>query len=485
MQMPDPVTGKARNQAAVTRERVQRLRRIRKVLPADIRRIPAGCWLALVVLAEVLLALAVRVPSLFAPEIRGGASERLWVLDIVALSLVPIVVFAAIQLNRQRQRERAQASESSGYIEKLMRTSREWLWAVDHNGTITFSSPMCGPLIGYTPSELVGSPIGLVLDPADLAAALKSQPVVEDESSFNGLVLVCRHRDGSRVLMEVTGHTVYGAEGTGKGFEGTARALDSPSPSDRAAERIRERVTALVSGQGIVTAFQPIRCLRSGTVIGAEALSRFPTSDGTTTEAWFMQAASIGMEAEMELLALRTALHTAAALPRGIFVAINLSPGVCLDPRVLESISQGTIHPSGLVLEVTERQKVDDYGQLLSALAPLRSSGVRVAIDDAGAGFASMQHIVQLKPDLIKLDRTIIRDIDSDRSHRALGAAIVGFAAETAALLVAEGIETAAELDAVTTLGMTAGQGYFLGRPSLEPVDWALWQDTTQPGSVF
>ncbi|MCY1245303.1 Cyclic di-GMP phosphodiesterase CdpA [compost metagenome] len=93
-----------------------------------------------------------------------------------------------------------------------------------------------------------------------------------------------------------------------------------------------------------------------------------------------------------------------------------------------------------------------------------------------------MQHIVQLKPDLIKLDRAIIRDIDSDPSHRALGAAMVGFAAETAALLVAEGIETAAELEAVTSLGMTAGQGYFLGRPTLEPRDWARWDKNTRPG---
>ncbi|MBP1136359.1 PAS domain S-box-containing protein [Arthrobacter sp. PvP023] len=480
--MPDPVTGKARNRGAVTPGTGQLLRRIREVLPAGLRRIPAGCWLALVVLAEVVLALAVRIPSLFAPDIRGGTAGRLWALDIVALSLLPIVVFAALQLYQQRKRERAQASESSGYIEKMMRTSREWLWAVDATGTITFSSPMCEQLTGYSPSELVGSPIGLVLDPADLAAALKSQPVVEDESTFTGLVLVCRHRDGSRVLMEVAGQTVYGADGTGTGFEGTARAIDNPSSSDGAAEQIRERVTALVPGHGIVTAFQPIQCLSSGNVVGAEALSRFPLSDGTTTEAWFMQAASVGMEADLELLALRTALRTAARLPRDIYLAINLSPGVCLDPRVLEAISQGDIHPSRLVIEVTERQKVDDYGQLLGVLEPLRSSGVRVAIDDAGAGFASMQHIVQLKPDLIKLDRAIIRDIDSDPSHRALGAAMVGFAAETAALLVAEGIETAAELEAVTSLGMTAGQGYFLGRPTLEPRDWARWDKHTRPG---
>jgi PAS domain-containing protein len=130
-----------------------------------VRRIPAVCWLALVVLADVLLALAVRVPSLFGLDTRGGFSERLWALDILMLSIVPVVVFAAVQLTRQQRQERAQASASSSVIETVMRTSREWLWAVDGTGTITFSSPMCEQLTGYKPAELVGSPIGLVLDP--------------------------------------------------------------------------------------------------------------------------------------------------------------------------------------------------------------------------------------------------------------------------------------------------------------------------------
>lgn len=216
-------------------------------------------------------------------------------------------------------------------------------------------------------------------------------------------------------------------------------------------------------------------------MIGAEALSRFPHSDGTSTEAWFMQAASVGMEIELEMLALRTALKVALRLPADIYIAVNLSPGVCLDPRAAETIARGGIQPSRLVLEVTEREEVTDYGQLFSVLAPLRAAGLRVAVDDAGAGFASMRHIIELKPDLIKLDRAIIRNIDTEASHRALGAAMVGFAAETGALLLADGIETAAELKTVTTLGMAAGQGYLLGRPSQVPGDWARWDDETHP----
>jgi EAL domain-containing protein (putative c-di-GMP-specific phosphodiesterase class I) len=105
---------------------------------------------------------------------------------------------------------------------------------------------------------------------------------------------------------------------------------------------------------------------------------------------------------------------------------------------------------------------------------------MRLAVDDAGAGYASMRHIIKLKPDLIKLDRAIIRDIDTEASHRALGAAMVGFAAETGAHIVAEGIETVAELKTVTSLGIAAGQGYLLGRPTLEPSDWEQWGQRAQ-----
>jgi EAL domain-containing protein (putative c-di-GMP-specific phosphodiesterase class I) len=339
---------------------------------------------------------------------------------------------------------------------------------------------MCEQLTGYTPAELVGGPIGLVLDPEDLAAALKSQPAVANDSAFTGLVLVCRHRAGHRVLLEVTGHTVYGAAGTATGFEGTARPVDDLSSSERAADDVRERIAALVPGETIVTAFQPIHCLGTGMIIGAEALSRFPGSGSTSTEAWFMQAASIGMEAELELLALRTAVNAADKLPQNLYLAVNLSPRVCRDPRALETIARSSIPPSRVVLEVTERHEVDDYEDLLCLLAPLRTSGMRLAVDDAGAGYASMRHIIKLKPDLIKLDRAIIRDIDTEASHRALGAAMVGFAAETGAHIVAEGIETVAELKTVTSLSIAAGQGYLLGRPTLEPSDWEQWGQRAQ-----
>ena len=128
-----------------------------------------------------------------------------------------------------------------------------------------------------------------------------------------------------------------------------------------------------------------------------------------------------------------------------------------------------------IVLELTEHHEVTDYGQLGEALTPLRCGGLKVAIDDAGAGFASMRHIVELKPELIKLDREVIAGINADAGLRALGAAMVGFAAEIGASLIAEGIETEAELATVRDLGMTAAQGYMLGRPTVAVEEWNRW----------
>lgn len=120
-------------------------------------------------------------------------------------------------------------------------------------------------------------------------------------------------------------------------------------------------------------------------------------------------------------------------------------------------------------MELTERLAVDEYAPLLAALEPLRGCGLRIAIDDTGSGFASMRHVLQLRPDIIKLDRSLIAGLDRDPAQQALGAAMVEFAHDIGAQIVAERIETPAELATVTQLGMTSGQGYFQGRPRSTP----------------
>lgn len=246
-------------------------------------------------------------------------------------------------------------------------------------------------------------------------------------------------------------------------------------PYEAQAANVTARIEAILKGQMLLTAFQPIRSLQSGTWIGAEALTRFPESPHATPEECFAEAESVGLGVELEILAVESALNTSSHLPASVYVAINVSPGACLDPRLKEALEKSGVPLHRIVLEVTERHEVADYAPLAAALLPLRHGGVRMAVDDAGAGFASMRHILQLKPDMVKLDREIIAGIDSNPGQRALSAAMAGFSAEIGATLVAEGVETVAELKTVSSLGIGAAQGYLLGSPTTKSEDWEQW----------
>jgi EAL domain-containing protein (putative c-di-GMP-specific phosphodiesterase class I) len=146
-----------------------------------------------------------------------------------------------------------------------------------------------------------------------------------------------------------------------------------------------------------------------------------------------------------------------------VYVAVNGSPGFVLSgalPELLQSVDI-----SRVVLELTEHASVPDYRELTDALAPLRALGLRIAIDDAGAGYASMRHILNIEPDLVKLDISLTRGIDGDRKRRALASALIAFARETDVGIIAEGVETSAELLTLQSLGVNRAQGYYLARP--------------------
>lgn len=440
-------------------------------------------WLLVIIVMEAGVALAVGIPLVIGEEPWNAFGWPVWIPDVIALLVVPIVVYASFSLVRQQLRERAQASRTTRLMDTVLTTSREWLWAIAPDGRFTFSSPACVELTGYEPSELLGRHVGLIIDPDDLADALRLRNSSQDsDAGWAGLHAVCRRKDGSRVLVEVSGRSLRDAAGRPSGFEGTSRALDSGTADAFAAGEIRSRIEAMLAARSLLTAFQPIRSLETDAIIGAEALTRFLGSPGVSPEAWFVEASAVGLDVELEILAFETALTAAKRLPPPLSISVNLSPGACLDARLPDILANSGISMRRIVLEVTEHHHVVDYGPLAAALAPLRRCGLRIAVDDAGAGFASMRHILLLKPDVIKLDRDIIAGIDTDPGQRALGAAMVGFAKEIGAVLVAEGIETKAELSAVVELGMTAGQGYLLGRPSVRPEEWAQWDEALPRG---
>ncbi|MDQ0820749.1 EAL domain-containing protein (putative c-di-GMP-specific phosphodiesterase class I) [Arthrobacter sp. V4I6] len=159
-----------------------------------------------------------------------------------------------------------------------------------------------------------------------------------------------------------------------------------------------------------------------------------------------------------------------------MYVALKLSPATCLDPLLPGLLEESLLAPDRMVLELPEALTEEQPVALIAALTPLRQRGVRLAIDHTGSYFNSIRHIRQLKPDIIKLDRNLIAGIDTDPLRRALGEAMVGFAEQLGAALIARGIETLDELATVAGLGATAAQGYFLGRPTTRPQDWAGWK---------
>jgi EAL domain-containing protein (putative c-di-GMP-specific phosphodiesterase class I) len=240
--------------------------------------------------------------------------------------------------------------------------------------------------------------------------------------------------------------------------------LDRDIVSNGSTSDAKARITAaLQAGQPSVV-YQPIFDLASGALAGLECLSRFQSDLNRTPDKWFAEAASVGLGVELELAAIRSGLEALHETPSNVYLAVNCSPTAILDARVQKFV-QATVDLKRVVLEITEHDYVHDYPVLLSVLAPLRAMGLRVAIDDAGAGYASLRHVLHIQPEKIKLDISLTRNVDCDPTRRALASALIAFGRETRAHIVAEGVETAAELQTLARLGVHNAQGYFLARP--------------------
>lgn len=241
-----------------------------------------------------------------------------------------------------------------------------------------------------------------------------------------------------------------------------ARRDESARHSVRA--RKHSDVSSVLASGGPNIVFQPVVDIDSGVHRGYEALSRFTTAPPRTPDRWFAEASEVGLGPDLELSAISRALASLPLLEHGAFLAVNVSPETILLPG-LSALITHEVAPR-LVLELTEHEPVEDYTPVLRALAPLRDLGVRLAVDDTGAGYASLRHILTLDPDVIKLDISLVRDIQTDPVRRALVAALVGFARETGFKVIAEGVENAQELAVLRTLGVRWAQGFHLAKPA-------------------
>jgi EAL domain-containing protein (putative c-di-GMP-specific phosphodiesterase class I) len=233
----------------------------------------------------------------------------------------------------------------------------------------------------------------------------------------------------------------------------------------RGLERVAacERIEAVLAERRFEIAFQPIFDLRDGSVFAVEALARFAGEPYRGPDVWLAEAHASGLGVELEVALLRAAVDQLAELPANTVLTVNAGPEA-LAGADIGSLLAG-VDASRIVVELTEHAAVEDYPLLATALEGLRAAGVRLAIDDAGAGFASLMHILRLAPDFIKLDRALIHGLDKDPTKRSLASSLMRFAEESGATIVAEGVETAAELGALEQLGVLHAQGFYLGRP--------------------
>ena len=284
-----------------------------------------------------------------------------------------------------------------------------------------------------------------------------SVPVVLSDGTLYGTFCAAGLRtdrelqERDRALMEVLAHAA-------------ALIVEPGFLRERRRRELEARHLPLLAEGGPAVVLQPIVSLESGRRVGVEALSRFPEHWGLPPDRCFDECREIGLQVPMELTAVHRAVE--AALPvlgPDEYVGVNLSPDVLLHADCATVL--GNLPLDRVLLELSEHDPVADYAALMSVVDGWRDAGLRLAIDDVGAGFSSMRHIVLTRPDVIKLDRSIVHDVAGDQVIATLVRSMVAFAASLSAGTVAEGVESQADADALRAAGVDLGQGWHFGRP--------------------
>lgn len=273
--------------------------------------------------------------------------------------------------------------------------------------------------------------------------------------------------DGDRVAVEQLCRLVDAGSEVTLDVDGRRVALPASIRTllQRAVEHLRrgDDIRRSLGAVPVTTLLQPVVDLASGAVVGYEALSDLNLRPNQDAQTWFRDAAVLGLHDDDGVLLVALALRELDRLPKHTYLSINLSPVTLLSPHLLELLRD--VDTNRLVFEITEHLPVADYGVLDVPVRQLRERGVRVAVDDAGAGFASLQHILSLRPEIVKLDASLIRGIETDEARHSLIAGLRTFIADIPADCVAEGVETHSQAAILRKLGISHGQGWYLGPP--------------------
>lgn len=400
-------------------------------------------------------------------------------LSILAAAVVLVAMIS--RFRRLRRHADADADQlrrlltEGGRLERLQTTlldhMTEGVVMQDATGRVLSSNPTARRMLALPADQLHGrrpiDPRWQTLRPDGTPWGHQDRPsavTVRTRRPVTGQILGVRDGDGDLRWLSVTTSPALAPTGAVEYVVTSMRditTLHATTLADQQATNARQhRIQQLLDGAGPTMVVQPILQLATGALVGVEALARFP--DGTP-DAWFADAAAAGLGVELELAAIRAALSLLDRLPAHAYLSINASPATITNPDLLQLLRQAPTER--LVLELTEHTAITDYDALAAPLNRLRWSGVRLAVDDAGSGYASLQHILNISPDIIKLDRALVADIDTDPARASLTSSLITFAQRIGADLVAEGIENAPEHHALQHLGIRYGQGFHLARP--------------------
>lgn len=230
----------------------------------------------------------------------------------------------------------------------------------------------------------------------------------------------------------------------------------------------------ILKERSLVTLFQPIVSLVDGTVVGYEALSRGPKNSCLEyPDTLFETARSEGKVWELEILCRNRALERAKGMPKGKKLYLNVDPQIINDERFQKGLTKEMLESYGIdttdvVFEITEKTAIDDYKQFHAVLNNYVSQGYKIAIDDTGSGYSGLQMLAEIKPQFIKIDMELVRNIDKDAVKQALMKAFHDFSIITGMKMIAEGVETAGEMETLIQIGIPYGQGYFFQRPAVD-----------------
>ncbi len=383
-------------------------------------------------------------------------------LTVVASAVVLIAMLAEFGRLRDRLAVEAhrlrillnRSEELEGLHSTLLNLMSDGVMLRGPDGRVMATNPAAETLLGLTPDQVYGrAPL-----PADWNAVRTdgTRWAVEDAPDLVTLKTGVAQRDrivgvplldgGRRWLRINTTATRDADSGAVQYVVASMTDETSRHTAQMAARREldakRARIQAVLDAGGPTIVVQPIVDLRTREVAGGEALSRFQGPPEQAPDRWFADAAAVGLGTELELAAVRKALALLDAMPGDGYLSVNVSPATAISAELVELLAAGDLRSDRIVLELTEHADVTDYPTLLTSLAHFRALGVRVAVDDAGAGFASLSHILNLRPNVVKLDAALVRGIHTDPARRALAAGLLIFTHEIGACLVAEGIET-------------------------------------------